>query len=118
MCAFALLHVFSFHACVTLIAFEVLMRVYASAPQAAIRKELNEFKSREMEVHEESKHFTRWVASSTPPIGSLAGCWSPTERQTDLEFSPTKRLLCYRSSLKQSPAVSTNPGLNVTALIK
>lgn len=28
-------------------------------PQAAIRKELNEFKSSEMEVHEESKQFTR-----------------------------------------------------------
>lgn len=27
--------------------------------QAAIRKELNEFKSCEMEVHEESKQFTR-----------------------------------------------------------
>lgn len=27
--------------------------------QAAIRKELNEFKSKEMEVHEESKQFTR-----------------------------------------------------------
>uniref|UniRef100_A0A3B4ANZ8 Phosphatase and actin regulator n=1 Tax=Periophthalmus magnuspinnatus TaxID=409849 RepID=A0A3B4ANZ8_9GOBI len=29
------------------------------ADKAAIRKELNEFKSREMEVHEDSKHFTR-----------------------------------------------------------
>jgi len=29
--------------------------------QAAIRKELNEFKSKEMEVHEESKQFTRYV---------------------------------------------------------
>jgi len=29
--------------------------------QAAIRKELNEFKSAEMEVHEESKKFTRCV---------------------------------------------------------
>lgn len=28
--------------------------------QAAIRKELNEFKSTEMEVHESSRHFTRW----------------------------------------------------------
>lgn len=32
-------------------------------PQAAIRKELNEFKSREMEVHEDSKHFTRYLNS-------------------------------------------------------
>lgn len=32
-------------------------------PQAAIRKELNEFKSREMEVHEDSKHFTRYLDS-------------------------------------------------------
>ncbi|XP_062962381.1 phosphatase and actin regulator 4 isoform X3 [Cynocephalus volans] len=30
------------------------------ADKAAIRKELNEFKSSEMEVHEESKHFTRY----------------------------------------------------------
>ncbi|XP_061141789.1 phosphatase and actin regulator 2 isoform X5 [Syngnathus typhle] len=30
------------------------------ADKAAIRKELNEFKSREMEVHENSKHFTRF----------------------------------------------------------
>ncbi len=29
--------------------------------QAAIRKELNEFKSKEMAVHEESKQFTRYV---------------------------------------------------------
>lgn len=28
--------------------------------QAAIRKELNEFKSTEMDVHEESKQFTRY----------------------------------------------------------
>lgn len=28
--------------------------------QAAIRKELNEFKSTEMEVHESSRHFTRY----------------------------------------------------------
>uniref|UniRef100_UPI00358FBBF7 phosphatase and actin regulator 1-like n=1 Tax=Myxine glutinosa TaxID=7769 RepID=UPI00358FBBF7 len=31
-----------------------------SADKAAIRKELNEFKSKEMEVHEESRHFTRF----------------------------------------------------------
>uniref|UniRef100_A0A8C1P673 Phosphatase and actin regulator n=1 Tax=Cyprinus carpio TaxID=7962 RepID=A0A8C1P673_CYPCA len=31
------------------------------ADKAAIRKELNEFKSKEMEVHEESKQFTRYV---------------------------------------------------------
>uniref|UniRef100_A0A8B9C3P6 Phosphatase and actin regulator n=1 Tax=Anser brachyrhynchus TaxID=132585 RepID=A0A8B9C3P6_9AVES len=31
------------------------------ADKAAIRKELNEFKSTEMEVHEESRQFTRWV---------------------------------------------------------
>lgn len=29
--------------------------------QAAIRKELNDFKSSEMEVHEDSKQFTRYV---------------------------------------------------------
>ena len=32
--------------------------------QAAIRKELNEFKSAEMEVHEESKKFTRYTLYS------------------------------------------------------
>lgn len=31
--------------------------------KAAIRKELNEFKSSEMEVHQESKHLTRLVLS-------------------------------------------------------
>lgn len=29
--------------------------------KAAIRKELNEFKSSEMSVHEDSRHLTRWV---------------------------------------------------------
>ncbi|KFV54030.1 Phosphatase and actin regulator 2, partial [Tyto alba] len=33
----------------------------ADKARAAIRKELNEFKSTEMEVHEESRQFTRWV---------------------------------------------------------
>ncbi|KAK4823470.1 hypothetical protein QYF61_002517 [Mycteria americana] len=33
--------------------------------EAAIRKELNEFKSTEMEVHEESRQFTRWVNPSS-----------------------------------------------------
>lgn len=33
--------------------------------QAAIRKELNDFKSNEMEVHESSRHLTRW-STSTP----------------------------------------------------
>lgn len=44
-------------------------------PQAAIRKELNEFKSREMEVHEDSKHFTRyWRAplNQPPPLSPTA----------------------------------------------
>ncbi|XP_010189042.1 PREDICTED: phosphatase and actin regulator 2, partial [Mesitornis unicolor] len=35
------------------------------ADKAAIRKELNEFKSTEMEVHEESRQFTRWVNLSS-----------------------------------------------------
>lgn len=34
-----------------------------SSLQAAIRKELNEFKSTEMEVHELSRHLTRLVSS-------------------------------------------------------
>lgn len=45
---------------------EVLITVHfymVSALQAAIRKELNEFKSREMEVHEDSKQFTRYSNS-------------------------------------------------------
>lgn len=33
-------------------------------PQAAIRKELNEFKSNEMEVHSSSKHLTRSVGKT------------------------------------------------------
>lgn len=36
-----------------------LMGFLSVSLQAAIRKELNEFKSSEMEVHEESKQFTR-----------------------------------------------------------
>jgi len=43
---------------------ELLCRITPSnccCCQAAIRKELNEFKSAEMEVHEESKKFTRYV---------------------------------------------------------
>uniref|UniRef100_A0A8C9XZQ3 Phosphatase and actin regulator n=1 Tax=Sander lucioperca TaxID=283035 RepID=A0A8C9XZQ3_SANLU len=36
------------------------------ADKAAIRKELNEFKSREMEVHEDSKQFTRYSMTFTP----------------------------------------------------
>ncbi|MEQ2165484.1 hypothetical protein GOODEAATRI_017283, partial [Goodea atripinnis] len=32
-----------------------------AADKAAIRKELNEFKSTEMEVHESSRHLTRYV---------------------------------------------------------
>lgn len=34
-----------------------------SDPQAAIRKELNEYKSNEMEVHASSKHLTRWASA-------------------------------------------------------
>lgn len=35
------------------------LMLFFSCPQAAIRKELNEFKSTEMEVHASSKHLTR-----------------------------------------------------------
>lgn len=38
-----------------------------SSFQAAIRKELNEFKSTEMEVHELSRHLTRLVWSLVFP---------------------------------------------------
>ncbi|XDV52202.1 hypothetical protein PO909_020952 [Leuciscus waleckii] len=37
----------------------------SAADKAAIRKELNEFKSNEMEVHASSKHLTRSVCVST-----------------------------------------------------
>ncbi|KAI1240875.1 hypothetical protein IHE44_0009322 [Lamprotornis superbus] len=39
--------------------------------EAAIRKELNEFKSTEMEVHEESRQFTRWVNPSSCVSSSI-----------------------------------------------
>lgn len=39
-----------------------------ASPQAAIRKELNEFKSREMEVHEDSKQFTRYSSGRSPRL--------------------------------------------------
>ena len=35
--------------------------------QASIRKELNDFKSAEMDVHDESRHLTRSVASQDQP---------------------------------------------------
>ncbi|XP_068615163.1 phosphatase and actin regulator 2-like, partial [Brachionichthys hirsutus] len=42
------------------------------ADKAAIRKELNEFKSQEMEVHEDSKHFTRYSSGPSPPFTTNA----------------------------------------------
>lgn len=42
-------------------AFRFTDGLSAFSPQAAIRKELNEFKSTEMEVHASSKHLTRLV---------------------------------------------------------
>lgn len=44
--------------------------------QAAIRKELNEFKSSEMEVHEESRIYTRSdpINNSQQPRKHLIGC--------------------------------------------
>ncbi len=36
-----------------------ICKLFLCFDQAAIRKELNEFKSTEMEVHESSRHFTR-----------------------------------------------------------
>lgn len=38
---------------------DALMQFFSFSQQAAIRKELNEFKSTEMEVHASSKHLTR-----------------------------------------------------------
>jgi len=35
--------------------------LYVLTLQAAIRRELNDFKSAEMEVHRESRHMTRFV---------------------------------------------------------
>lgn len=44
--------------------FSLLLSLFVySALQAAIRKELNDFKSNEMEVHESSRHLTRYGGS-------------------------------------------------------
>ena len=43
--------------------------------QAMIRKELNEFKSTEMDVHEESRQFTRLVIVAFMPSPLLQWCW-------------------------------------------
>lgn len=39
--------------------------------QAAIRKELNEFKSSEMEVHENSRHMTRFARKNISVLFSI-----------------------------------------------
>lgn len=39
----------------------VYLMVFLSVIQASIRKELNDFKSTEMDVHDESRHLTRYV---------------------------------------------------------
>ncbi|TRY88996.1 hypothetical protein DNTS_032295 [Danionella cerebrum] len=44
-----------------------------AADKAAIRKELNEFKSTEMEVHESSRHLTRYTSSFTGPSFPRSG---------------------------------------------
>nr|CAI9704105.1 unnamed protein product [Rangifer tarandus platyrhynchus] len=46
-----------------------------AADKAAIRKELNEFKSTEMEVHELSRHLTRTLGETVPDSGMEA--WGP-----------------------------------------
>lgn len=55
--------------------------------KAAIRKELNEFKSSEMEVHESSRHLTRWVTCpfSFPKVTSPEAC--PSNSRSDLKGS-------------------------------
>lgn len=50
-------------------------RLFHVSSQAAIRKELNEFKSSEMEVHEESRIYTRSglytiLINNSPPLSS------------------------------------------------
>uniref|UniRef100_A0A3P9A3N6 Phosphatase and actin regulator n=1 Tax=Esox lucius TaxID=8010 RepID=A0A3P9A3N6_ESOLU len=85
------------------------------ADKAAIRKELNEFKSKEMEVHEESKQFTSPESTASafpvPPAGSIGPeapslqwwCWSAL-RQGPL--SPLTRVL-----IRASPSgFSSEPG--------
>uniref|UniRef100_UPI00398F8A3B phosphatase and actin regulator 2-like isoform X2 n=1 Tax=Pristiophorus japonicus TaxID=55135 RepID=UPI00398F8A3B len=81
------------------------------ADKAAIRKELNEFKSREMEVHEESRHLTRYVGpgfclslspSSSP---SPALCLSPS---LSLTLSPS---LCLSPSPSRSLSLTLSPAL-------
>ncbi|KAK2518943.1 hypothetical protein Q9233_012228 [Columba guinea] len=50
--------------------------------QAAIRKELNEFKSTEMEVHEESRQFTRHTYVPQSQIGmQMPTC---TQRENEI----------------------------------
>lgn len=51
----------------------MLMCVSLCDVQAAIRKELNEFKSTEMEVHESSRHLTRWDEATLTPASYEAG---------------------------------------------
>ncbi|XP_070764954.1 phosphatase and actin regulator 1-like [Enoplosus armatus] len=58
-----------------------------AADKAAIRKELNEFKSTEMEVHESSRHFTRY-----DKVSSAIKWFSQTSAM--LLYSPTLSLKC------------------------
>lgn len=68
--------------------------------QAAIRKELNEFKSTEMEVHESSRHFTRWDKIVWP--------WSCLHiRQIEAQYALHGR----KNKQTWSPTVNQNPNL-------
>lgn len=77
-----------------------------SSFQAAIRKELNEFKSTEMEVHELSRHLTRLV----PSCGFSPSCcdvclqfslWTPGEVGAEEKGKPGQHSV---------PAVATEAG--------
>uniref|UniRef100_A0A2H1WUT9 SFRICE_019049 n=1 Tax=Spodoptera frugiperda TaxID=7108 RepID=A0A2H1WUT9_SPOFR len=60
--------------------------------KAAIRRELNEFKSSEMAVHEESKHLTRyetWILCSTDHDGR--GSWAGRAAECVRRSSPARR---------------------------
>ncbi|PRD27197.1 UNVERIFIED_CONTAM: phactr4-a [Trichonephila clavipes] len=76
--------------------------------KAAIRKELNEFKSVEMEVHAESKHFTRGKKNSLHVSQCFIGHDNPALKKNGnffiYDFAPRVKSemlgLCFRWTLK------------------
>ncbi|KAG8506771.1 Phosphatase and actin regulator 4 [Galemys pyrenaicus] len=89
------------------------------ADKAAIRKELNEFKSSEMEVHEESKHFTRThcvgtgLLPSSPVVVGKPGCPNLLAKGPRLQGKPSHHVgLLVESTVlyilsQQQPSLSS-----------